>query len=163
MEIVPYFAVLGLVYQRDTSFAPAPIPLPYIPLFLLFLMVGYIAMSGLMLAVAAAFPKQGLGMVVQFLFRLSSWFPLVGSIIILLAPESWLAVLLSTFPLTSHILMPFRLLLIPVPLWQMALSLIGLVAWALFCLWFSTRLFRAYTLLTGQWLSWQTLKAVFRS
>jgi ABC-2 type transport system permease protein len=163
MEIVPYFAVLGLVYQRDTSFAPAPIPLPYIPLFLLFLMVGYIAMSGLMLAVAAAFPKQGLGMVVQFLFRLSSWFPLVGGLIILLAPESWLAVLLSTFPLTAHILMPFRLLLIPVPLWQMALSPIGLVAWALFCLWFSTRLFRAYTLLTGQWLSWQTLKAVFRS
>lgn len=162
LEILPYFAILGLVYERDTSFSPAPVPLPYLPLFLLFLMVGYLGMSGLMLAVAAAFPKQGLGMVVQFLFRLSSWFPLLGGIIILLAPESWLAVLLSTFPLTAHILMPFRLLLIQVPIWQVILSLISLSSWALFCLWFSTRLFRAYTLLTGQWLSWQTFKTVFR-
>lgn len=162
VEIVPYFTVLGFLYQRDSSFAPAPVPLPYLPLFLIFLMVGYVAMSGLMLAVAAAFPKQGLGMVVQFLFRISSWFPLVGGLIILLAPTSWLAVLLSTFPLTAHILMPFRLLLLPVPLWQIVLSLICLVVWALFCLWFSIRLFRAYTLLTGQWLSWHNLKAVLR-
>ena len=61
LEVVPYFLILGLVYQRDSTFVPYAIPLGLLPVFLVFLVSGYLGMSSLMLSAAAAFPQQGVG------------------------------------------------------------------------------------------------------
>ena len=162
LEIVPYFLILGLVYQRDSAFVPYAIPLPLLPVFLIFLVMGYLGMSGLMLSAAAAFPQQGIGMFVQFLFRLLNLVPVGGGIAVIFFPDHPATVFLSLFPLTSHILMPFRLIITTVPTWQLILGVMTVSLWAFTSFWFSTRLFRAYSLLTGQRLSWQALKLVFR-
>ena len=162
LEVVPYFLILGLVYQRDTTFVPYAIPLGLLPVFLLFLVLGYLGMSSLMLSAAAAFPQQGVGMFVQFIFRLLNLVPVGAGIAVLLFPTHPAAVFLSLFPLTAHILMPFRLILTSVPIGQLVLGLLSVSLWAGVSFWFSTRIFRANTLLTGQALTWQALRLVFR-
>ncbi|HMQ53992.1 MAG TPA: hypothetical protein PKD98_18070, partial [Anaerolineae bacterium] len=63
---------------------------------------------------------------------------------------------------TSHLLMPLRLLLTEVPVGQWGLGLIFAALWTWFWLWLSIRLFRLNGLLTGQSLSprqvWQALR-----
>ena len=115
-----------------------------------------------MLSAAAAFPQQGVGMFVQFIFRLLNLVPVGAGIAVLLFPTHPAAVFLSLFPLTAHILMPFRLILTSVPIGQLVLGLLSVSLWAGVSFWFSTRIFRANTLLTGQALTWQALRLVFR-
>ena len=64
-----------------------------------------------------------------------------------------ISVALTLLPFTSHLLMPFRLLLTDVPSWQWLLGLLILTFWTIFWVWLSARLFRIHGLLTGRSLS----------
>jgi ABC-2 type transport system permease protein len=66
------------------------------------------------------------------------------------APRDPLAVVLTTIPFFSPILMPMRVLLSPVPAWQIALSLATLLGSVLFALWCATRIFRVGILMYGK-------------
>ena len=64
-------------------------------------------------------------------------------------PDSSLMVFASLFPLFSPIAMPFRMAFNP-PWWQVALSLILVVATAIFFVWLASRIYRVGILLYGK-------------
>lgn len=88
--------------------------------------------------------------------------PLYLTGLLINAPDRPLAVGLTLFPLTAPVITLFRLALTPVPLWQLAASLLILLISLLLSVWVVTRLFRSALLLTGQSLRprqlWQALR-----
>jgi ABC-2 type transport system permease protein len=59
-------------------------------------------------------------------------------------------VVLTTIPFFSPVLMPMRVLLTPVPAWQLALSLVSLLATIALALWCAARIFRVGILMYGK-------------
>lgn len=142
-----------LVYGRTAGSGLAALPLAVVLASLPYMFLGYLAVSGAMVAVAALWPMLSESMHLQGLLRLLVLSPLMGGLLILPDAEGPLAVALTVNPISSPLLMPFRLLLVPVPLWQLVLGLFLLLLWAAGLFWLSTRLFRANSLLTGQGVS----------
>jgi ABC-2 type transport system permease protein len=71
-------------------------------------------------------------------------------------PDSGLMVFASLFPLFSPIVMPFRMAFSP-PGWQIALSLILVVAAAFFFVWLAGRIYRVGILLYGKKVSFKEI------
>jgi ABC-2 type transport system permease protein len=67
-----------------------------------------------------------------------------------LAPQSKLAIVSSMLPFSAPIVMPMRMSLVSVPLWQVATSLIGLALAAAAAIWFSARIYRVGLLMYGK-------------
>jgi ABC-2 type transport system permease protein len=140
-----------LVYgQNPDGSGPAGLPPEVIPVVVLYLLFGYLAYSGLMLAIASLWPLMAESTQLQFFFRFALLTPLIGAVFILPDADGPLAVVLTMVPIASPLLMPFRVLITAVPTWQIGVSLLLLLLWAWFLLWLSTRLFRAHGLLTGR-------------
>jgi ABC-2 type transport system permease protein len=138
-----------LVY--DTSSAPLlGITPELILLIAAFLLLGYVAYSGIVLMVTMLFPNISTSLQLQFFLRVLILSPAVGIFFILPDPNSTLSILLSVSPLTSALLMPLRMLVTAVAPAQIMFSLVSLIFWSLFVFWLSTRLFRAQSLLTGR-------------
>ena len=113
------------------------------------------------MAIAAMWPDFRESGALLGAMRLLSLAPLIGALFILPNPNGPIAVTLTIFPLTAHLLMPFRMLITPVPMWQWGLGFLSLLVWTGIWVWLSMRLFRAYGLLTGRSMSvnvfWQAL------
>jgi ABC-2 type transport system permease protein len=67
-----------------------------------------------------------------------------------LAPQSTLAAVMSMLPFSAPIMMPMRMSLTSVPAWQVAVSLIGMVAACVAAIWFSARIYRVGLLMYGK-------------
>jgi ABC-2 type transport system permease protein len=67
-----------------------------------------------------------------------------------LAPQSTLASVMSMLPFSAPIMMPMRMSLVSVPAWQVAVSLLGMVAACLAAIWFSARIYRVGLLMYGK-------------
>jgi ABC-2 type transport system permease protein len=67
-----------------------------------------------------------------------------------LAPQSSLAAVMSMLPFSAPIMMPMRMSLMSVPVWQVAVSLIGMVLACVAAIWFSARIYRVGLLMYGK-------------
>lgn len=158
-------AVGAAVYGQNPGGA-GPSALPWGGLLLSFpyLLLGYLAYCGLIMGVAAAWPTLHASGPLLGMLRLASLSPLIGALFILPDPDGPLSVILTLLPLTSFLLMPFRLLLGSVSLLQWLAGVLILVGWATFFIWLSIRLFRAQGLLTGRPITpaalWQALRGI---
>lgn len=121
-----------------------------LPLFFIFFVLGYLMYSSLFAAVGSAVgddagESQSLTLPITI--------PIILAIYIMMtairAPESSLAVWSSIFPLFSPIVMPARLPFNP-PIWQIALSLILLIATVLALVWLAGRIYRVGILMYGK-------------
>ncbi len=81
---------------------------------------------------------------------------LLMTTVVMRAPHSPLAVFASIFPLFSPIVMPGRLAFHP-PLWQVILSVIVLIASAIFFVWLSGRIYRVGILMYGKKVSFKEI------
>lgn len=128
-----------------------------------YLLLGYLAFAGAVLCIAAIWPTLTESFQLRALLQLAALVPLMGVIFILPDAQSPVSVALSLFPVTSPLLMPFRLLVSNVPAGQLALGALLLAGWALLSVEASVRLFRAQSLLTGRVPTpralWQALTA----
>jgi ABC-type Na+ efflux pump permease subunit len=154
--------VVMLVYgQNPDGSGPAALPGRALALSLPYLLLGYLAYCGMMMTVAAIWPNLPESASLLAMARLVALSAVIGVLFILPNPTGRLAIWLSLCPLTSPLLMPFRLLLGPVPLGQWGVGLVGLLLWTTFCVWLSMRLFRVHGLLTGRAVTpqavWATL------
>lgn len=155
--------VVMLVYGHNPDGSgPAALPGTALALSLPYLLLGYLAYCGAMMAVAAIWPNLPESVSLLAMARLVVLSPVIGVLFILPHPTGSPARWLSLCPLTSPLLMPFRLLLGPVPWGQWGMGLVGLLLWAAFCIWLSTRLFRAHGLLTGRAVTPQAVWAALR-
>ena len=140
-----------LVYGRDAAgLAPAALPPGLIGAALPFLLLGYLAYSGVLLGIAAILPNLAESTQLQFFIRIAALMPMLGVVFILPNANGPLAVWLTTLPVFAPLLMPVRLLITAVPPWQVVVSLGVQLGWAALLIWVATRLFRVYSLLTGK-------------
>lgn len=152
-----------LVYGQEAGkYGPSALPVHVVLLAIPYLLLGYFGFSTMMLSVAAVFPMLKENFQLQFFMRLLILTPLVGLLFILPNAHSTPSVMLTLFPLTAPLLMPFRMILTSVPAWQIAIGLGLLVVWDALQFWVATRLFRAHSLLTGRTATPRALWAVLR-
>nr|MBP7184651.1 ABC transporter permease [Saprospiraceae bacterium] len=121
-----------------------------IPLFVIFFLGGYVLYSSLFAAVGSAMgddigESQSLTLPISLPVILAVYIMMV----VIRQPESNLAVWSSIFPLFSPIVMPARLAFHP-PMWQVALSVVLLIATAIFFVWISGRIYRIGILMYGK-------------
>jgi ABC-2 type transport system permease protein len=152
----------AVVYgQNPDGSGPAALPLTALALSLPYLVCGFLAYCGGIMGVAALWPNFRESGLLLASLRLLSLTPLIGGLFILPDMDGVISIGLTLFPATSYLLMPFRLLLTEVPMWQWSVGLCLLVAWTVLWVWLSMRLFRAHGLLTGRSgsprLFWQAL------
>ncbi len=152
----------ALVYgQNPDGSGPSALPLTALALSVPYLALGFLAYCGGIMAVASMWPDFRESGALLGAMRLLTLSPLIGGLFILPNADGPISVALTLFPLTSHLLMPFRMLIVDVPLWQWGLGLLILTAWTAFNIWLSMRLFRVHTLLTGRSVApkvlWQAL------
>ncbi len=121
-----------------------------LPLFVIYFLGGYLLYSSLFAAVGSAMSddmgeSQSLTIPITIPVLIAFYIMIVS----VEAPNSSLAVWSSIFPLFSPIVMPARLAFDP-PLWQVALSVILLIATSLFFVWLSARIYRVGILMYGK-------------
>lgn len=119
--------------------------------FLIFFLGGYFIYSSLFAAIGSAMGDdygEGQALVLPVTIPIILAFYIVAFVGIR-NPDSGLMVFSSMFPLFSPIVMPFRMAFNP-PAWQIALSLILVVASAFFFVWMAGRIYRVGILLYGK-------------
>ncbi len=152
-----------LVYGRSPAnvAGPAQLSPTLIAISLPYLLAGYLAYSGTMLCIASLVPNFSESTQLQFIVRLISIMPMMGVVFILPNADGPAAIWLTLLPFFSPLLMPFRVLITAVPLWQILLSLLIQFLWAALLIWFSARLFRLYSILTGRTPIFRAIWKVF--
>jgi ABC-2 type transport system permease protein len=129
-----------------------------IPSFLFYFICGYILYSSLFAAVGSAIGDD-LGESQSLTLPIT--IPVIIGFYIMFAavraPQSSLAVWGSIIPLFSPIVMPSRLVF-DVPLWQIAVSMVVLLATTFFFVWLAARIYRVGILLYGKKASYKELK-----
>ena len=128
-----------------------------IPLTLFYFFAGYFAYASLFAAVGSAVGEDineanSLTMPIML--------PLVFAVYIgvsaIQAPNSSVAVWGSMIPLLSSIVMPTRLPMDP-PMWQIAVSMLSLIAFVIFFTWLAARIYRVGILMYGKKASFKEL------
>jgi ABC-2 type transport system permease protein len=115
----------------------------------LYFLLGFLFYASLLAAIGALVPTFQESGPLTFAVLTPAWLPflLVGQL--LAYPNGPIAVLLSLLPPTAPLVMLIRVMSVPVPAWQVALSLTLLALSALVVLAAAARLFRASVLLAG--------------
>lgn len=109
---------------------------------------GYIAYAATSAVFGALVKDGGQASRINFALVLVALAPLIWLISVLSDRNGTLAVALSLFPLTAPIILPLRLFITQVPLWQVLTSFTILLGWTAFMLWLAAQLFQARLLLS---------------
>lgn len=152
----------ALVYgQNPDGSGPSALAIEPLLAGLPFLALGFLAYCGGIMAIAAMWPDFRESGALLGAMRLLTLTPLIGALFILPQPNGPIAIGLTLLPVTSHLLMPFRLLVTNVPPGECIAGVTILLIWSVGWVWLSMRLFRAHSLLTGRSASpkllWQAL------
>lgn len=119
----------------------------------IYFLLGYAVYASLLGAVGALLPNLRETSQATMVVILPMILPLMFITVMIENPNGLLAVGLSLFPLTAPVTMMLRLVLIPVPGWQLLLSVLLLLLAAVVILRAVASMFRAQTMLSGQPLS----------
>jgi ABC-2 type transport system permease protein len=128
----------------------------------LFFLGGYVVYASALGALGALAPNMREGSQFTFIFLIPLLTPVWLNYVFTEQPNGPLATILSLFPLTAPTAMVARLAAGGVPLWQAAVSLIGLAITAYFFIHLAARFFRADTLLSSGSLSWRRIVGELR-
>ncbi|MGQ9907508.1 MAG: ABC transporter permease [Candidatus Flexifilum sp.] len=144
----------GEAVQRSISLfaelARISLPVELLLLLVVYFVLGYLMFAGLYGVVGAISNSMKEGPQYAVIFTLPAVTPLYFLVIFAEQPDAPLPVALSLFPLTSPLAMTQRLIISPVPTWQILLS-IGLLLLAVAgSIWLAGRAFRVQTLLAGK-------------
>ena len=115
----------------------------------LFLLLGFFMMTSLFLVIGVLSPKTHFAVQISSLVMFLMLILFALNFTVISDPDSSMGFLLSIFPLSAPISMTTRLAVSSPPLWQLLLSLVGMLVTIYFLVWLSTRLVRADRLLTG--------------
>jgi ABC-2 type transport system permease protein len=118
--------------------------------FVLYFLLGYFLYATLYAMVGAMVSNEEDGQQVQMPVTMTIIIPIAISSLILRNPNSALSTVLSLVPFFSPVLMFMRITLQPPPWWQIALSLVLLVATILGAVWLAAKIYRVGVLMYGK-------------
>jgi ABC-2 type transport system permease protein len=143
---------VGLVVgaQALEPLRAARVPWAALGIAVLYFFPAYALVAGTMIAIGSAVTETRQGQQIASILNLTFNAPFFFVALILANPNSPFMVALTLFPTTAFLTVVMRWSLAVVPLWQMALSWVLLVASAAFSIWASARVLRVGMLRYGQ-------------
>lgn len=118
--------------------------------FLLYFLLGFFFYSALSAGLGASVSQESEVQQFNMLLVLPQVIGLVMIVYILSNPAAWPVVLLSLFPPCTPIVMCLRMAAMPVPAWQLALSLVLMVLAIYGVTWIASRIYRVGILMYGK-------------
>jgi ABC-2 type transport system permease protein len=157
-------AVIGVLLAAPSvpELQQATVPWSYLGLMALFFLPAYTLISGVMVSIGSAVTELQQGQQVAGLLNLLFVAPFFVLPLIITNPSHPLVIGFTLFPTTSFLTISLRWGMGTVPLWQLGLSWVLLVATALLSVWAAARIFRVGMLRYGQPLSLKNMVAAVR-
>ena len=157
-------AVIGVVVaaQYVPEMQQLQVPWLYLTIMALFFLPTYALISAIMIAVGAAVTDLQQGQQFAGLLNLFFMLPLFLLVLLFQDPGGPLMVFFAIFPTTSFMTISLRWGLGTVPLWQVGVGWVLLVATTVFMIWAAARIFRAGMLRYGQPLNFKSALAAIR-
>ena len=157
-------AVIGVIVaaQYVPEFQQLQVPWLYLGIMVAFFLPTYALISAVMIAIGAAVTELQQGQQLAGLLNLLFMLPLFLIILLFKDPGGPLMVFFTIFPTTSFMTISLRWGLGTVPLWQVGVGWVLLVATTVFMLWAAARVFRAGMLRYGQPLNLKSAVAAIR-
>ena len=148
--------------QLLTAASGFELPPGFIAWGVVYFTLGYLLYASLMAAIGALAPSSREGNQFTFIVLLPLMIPLWMNAAFMQAPNGLLATILSLFPLTAPTSMMTRMASANVPFWQLVLSalLLGITTYVMVLM--SARFFKADTLLSGEAISLERVRAQIR-
>ncbi len=156
-------AVEPLLVSLAPAGAPPPSAIPFdfdmaarvltpglLVAFVFFFVGGYLLYSSLFAAVGSAVDQEADAQSLQLPVILPIMLPMLFLSVVANDPDSTLALVTSLFPLTSPILMVVRMAVTDVPVWQVLLSMVLLVASFVGVIALASRIYRVGILMYGK-------------
>lgn len=140
----------------------ARVPWASLAIAALYFLPAYALVAGMMITIGSAVTETRQGQQISGIINLLFTSPFFFVVLILANPDSPILVFLTLFPTTAFITVTMRWSLTVVPLWQMVLSWVLLVASAGASLWVAARVLRAGMLRYGQRLDLRALVRAVR-
>ena len=113
------------------------------------LFLGFFMMTSLFLVIGVVSPKTQFAVQISGIILFIMLFVFALNMAVFVNPDSTSAIILSLFPFSAPISMTTRLVVSSPPLWQVGLSILGLVLTIYLLVWLSTQFVREDRLLTG--------------
>jgi ABC-2 type transport system permease protein len=136
------------------------LPWDILLVFFIFFIPSFALIGGMMAAIGGAVTDLQEGQQIAGILNLLFTFPLFLTALVFANPNNPLLVFLSFWPTTSFLTITLRWGFAIIPIWQIIVSWIILVATGILTIWFASRVFRVGMLRYGQRLS---LKSVFKA
>ena len=164
LSIYVIAAVVGLIVAapRVEALQQVTVPWAYLGVMGLFFIPSYALIAAVMVAIGAAVTKVQEAQQVAGLLNMLFILPILMVAVIIRNPGHPVSVFLSLFPTSAFLTISLRWGLGTVPLWQIGVSWILLVATTITMVWAAARIFRAGMLRYGQPLNLKTAMAVIR-
>jgi ABC-2 type transport system permease protein len=143
-------AGMAAALQPGTQLPKVHLPFALLAYVLFFLLGGYLLYASLFSAVGAMVSNEQDMQQAQAPVTLLIIVPVLLFGLVMRSPNSTLAVLLSSIPFFSPILMPLRIALQTPPLWQIALSVVLLALTTLGVVHISGKIYRVGILMSGK-------------
>ena len=119
-------------------------------LFLVYFVFGYLFFAAAYGMVGAISTSMQEGPQFAVFFTLPAAIPMYFISLFTTSPDAALPVILSLIPVTAPLAMVMRISITTVPVWQIVVSLVLLIALDMVMIWLAGRMFRVQTLLAGQ-------------
>ncbi len=157
-------AVVGLIVAAPhvKELQQVTVPWAYLGVMALFFFPSYALNAAVMVAIGSAVTKLQQGQQVAGILNMLFMAPLFLLTVIFENPAAPLVVFLTLFPTTTFMTISLRWGLGTVPLWQIGIGWVSLVATTIFMIWAAARIFRAGMLRYGQPLNLKTALAVIK-
>ncbi len=157
-------AVVGLIVAAPhvKELQQVTVPWAYLGVMALFFFPSYALNAAVMVAIGSAVTKLQQGQQVAGILNMLFMAPLFLLTVIFENPAAPLVVFLTLFPTTTFMTISLRWGLGTVPLWQIGIGWVSLVASTIFMIWAAARIFRAGMLRYGQPLNLKTALAVIK-
>jgi len=140
----------------------AVLPVGYLLLVLAFFLPAFALIAGVMTAIGGAVTEVQQGQQIAGMLNLLFVSPFFFVAALLANPNGGLATFLTLFPTTSFLTVALRWAFSSIPVWQIIVSWLLLVATAVFTIWAAARIFRAGMLRYGNRLSLRGMVAALR-
>lgn len=136
----------GALEAMQTA-APSPIVLVF---FFVYFVLGFLLYSGMFVAVGAMVSTETEAQQMQFPATMPILISFLMMFLAIRDPNGTLTTVLSLIPIFSPILMMVRITVVMPPAWQIALSIVLLIASVFGSMWLSARIFRVGLLMYGK-------------